>query len=306
MIRVQTDTLTAPATSARAARAAARPPRRAGFRPDHRPRRPFSVLILVVLAFYATGPLAVFVFNSLKSPAEISRSPIGLPSEWRWENFATAFEDANMGQGLLNSAIIAVSTALGVCVIASMAAYAMTRLDLPGKGAWILYILVSTSVPIQLFLVPLLSWWSTLGLYNTQFGLIVIYWAVYSPFATMLLRSFLLTIPKEYEEAARLDGAGEWRLFTRVMVPMIWPGMLTVALVAGLQAYNEFLLAVTFIQDSQLLPVSLSLYSFQQSYAVDWSLVSAAGLIMAAPVIVVFLLLQRRFIEGYTQGGLAN
>ncbi|WP_223692025.1 carbohydrate ABC transporter permease [Leifsonia poae] len=268
--------------------------------------RPLTWIILVVLAVYATGPLAIFFFNALKSPSEISQSPLGLPKEWRWENFAQAFTDANMGEGLLNSLLISVSTALGVCIIASMAAYAMTRLDLPGKGVWILYILVSTSLPIQLFLVPLLSWWSTLGLYNTQFGLIVIYWAIYSPFATMLLRAFLLAIPVEFEEAARLDGAGEFRLFTRVIVPMIWPGILTVALVAGLQAYNEFLLAVTFIQDSDKLPVSLSLYSFQQNFSPNWALVSAAGLIMAIPVILVFLLLQKKFIEGYTQGGLAN
>lgn len=268
--------------------------------------RPLTWITLVVLAAYSVGPLLVFVFNAFKTPSEISQSPIGLPQVWHWGNFAQAFTDAHMGRGLLNSAVISLSAAAGVCVISSMAAYAMTVLDVPWKGAWILYLLVSTSLPIQLFLVPLLSWWSTLNLYNSQFGLIVIYWAVYSPFATMLLRSFLLGIPKEFAEAARLDGAGEVRLFTRVTVPMIWPGILTVALITGLQAYNEFLLAVTFIQDDSRLPVSLSLYSFQQNYSPNMALVSAAGLIMAMPVVIVFLLLQKRFIEGYTQGGLAN
>lgn len=269
-------------------------------------RQPISWIILLTLAVYAAGPLLIFFFNALKSPSEISQSPLGLPHQWRWENFVQAFTDANMASGLINSAIIALGAALGVCVISSMAAYSMTRLDLPGKNGWILYVLVSTSLPIQMFLVPLVSWWSTLGFYNTQFGLIVIYWAIYSPFATMLLRSFLLAIPKEFDEAARLDGAGTVRLFTRVTVPMIWPGILTVALVSGLQAYNEFLLAVTFLQDSDKMPVSLSLYAFQQNFSPNWALVSAAGMIMAIPVIVVFLLLQRRFIEGYTQGGLAN
>lgn len=271
-----------------------------------RTKRPVSWIILSALGVYSIAPLLITVFNALKTPAEISESPLGLPQGWRWENFAQAFRDANMGQGLLNSAIIAIGAALGVAVISGMAAYSMTRLDLPGKGVWILYVLVSTSLPIQMFLVPLLTWWSALGLYNTQFGLIVIYWAIYSPFATMLLRSFLLAIPKEYEEAARLDGAGEIRLFVRVIIPMIWPGMLTVALVAGLQAYNEFLLAVTFIQDSDKLPVSLSLYSFRQNFSPNWALVSAAGVIMAIPVILVFLMLQKRFIEGYSRGGLAN
>lgn len=268
--------------------------------------RPFTWLILIVLAMYSIGPLFVFFGNALKSPTEISQSPLGVPQEWRWENFALAWQDAEMGQGILNSLFISLSTALGVCIIASAAAYALTVLPLPGKGGWILFLLVSISLPIQMFLVPLLSWWSTLGLYNTQFGLIVIYWAVYSPFATLLLRSFLIAIPPEYSEAARLDGAGELRLFGQVIIPMIKPGLLTAALIAGLQAYNEFLLAVTFIQDSERLPVSLSLFAFQQNFSPNWALVSAAGLIMAIPIIIIFVILQRRFIDGYVQGGMAN
>lgn len=274
-----------------------------------RPRRrfrPVTWIIVGLLAVYAVGPLLVFASNALKSSREIAANPIGLPREWNWENFAVAWEQARMGGALLNSAIIAVSTAVGVALIASMAAYAMTRLDLPAKGGWILWLLVSSSLPLQLFLVPLVAWWSLLGLYNERIGLIIIYWAVFSPFATLLIRSFLVGLPAEFEEAARLDGAGELRVFFRVIVPMIWPGILTAALVAGLQAYNEFMLAVTFLQDREAMPASLSVYAFQQGFTTDWSLVSAAGLIMAIPVVIVFLLLQRKFIEGYASGGLAN
>ncbi|MET9245518.1 carbohydrate ABC transporter permease [Nonomuraea sp. NPDC003709] len=269
-------------------------------------RRPFVYLTLTVLAVYALGPMLVFVLASLKTPSEISANPLGLPGEFRWENFATAWTDANMGAGLVNSAIIAVSTAAGVCVISGCAAYALGRLDLPKPGLFILYLLVASSLPIQLFLVPLLSLWTKIGLYDSRFGLIVIYWAIYSPFATLLIRSFLLAVPREYEAAARLDGAGEVRLFTRIVFPLIWPGVLTAGLIAGLQAYNEFLLAVTFIQDSEKLPVSLSLYSFQQGFSPDWALVSAAGLIMALPPLVLFLSLQRRFVEGYTSSGMSG
>ncbi|MCD2498185.1 carbohydrate ABC transporter permease [Microbacterium nymphoidis] len=277
------------------------PARRARRRP-----RLITWLIVGLLSIYAVGPLLVFASNSLKSSREIAANPIGLPQNWNWENFVTAWEQARMGGALLNSAIIAVATAVGVALIASMAAYAMTRLDLPAKGGWILWLLVSSSLPLQLFLVPLVAWWSFLGLYNERIGLIIIYWAVFSPFATLLIRSFLVSLPVEFEEAARLDGAGELRLFFRVIVPMIWPGILTAALVAGLQAYNEFMLAVTFLQDRDAMPASLSVYAFQQGFTTDWSLVSAAGLIMAIPVVIVFLLLQRKFIEGYASGGLAN
>ncbi|MFC3995246.1 carbohydrate ABC transporter permease [Nocardiopsis sediminis] len=268
--------------------------------------RPGVHLMLVVLAVYAMGPMLVLFFSAVKSPAEVSASPLSWPSEFIWENFATAWTDARMDTGLLNSAVIVLGTVLGVCVISGLAAYALVRLDLPKPGVIMLYLLVVTTMPIQLSLVPLLSWWTTLGLYDTQFGLIVIYWALYSPFATLLLRSYLIAIPPEYEAAARIDGAGELRVFVRIVLPLIWPGILTAALVAGLQAYNEFLLAVTFLQDRESLPASIALFSFQEGYAINYALVSAAGMIMVAPMLLVFLLLQRRFVAGYASTGMAN
>ncbi|MFI9488263.1 carbohydrate ABC transporter permease [Promicromonospora sp. NPDC052451] len=270
-----------------------------------RPAQPVTWLILGLLGVYALGPLLVLASNALKSSREIDSNPLGPPQTWSWSNFAVAWEQAHMGGALLNSLVIAVATAAGVAVIATTAAYAMTRLDLPGGGAWILWLLVSSSLPIQLFLVPLVSWWSMLGLYNQPIGLIIIYWAVYSPFATLLVRAFLVGMPREYEEAARLDGAGEVGVFARIVLPTIRPAVLTAALVAGLQAYNEFMLAVTFIQDRDLQPVALSLYSFQQGFTTDWSLVSAAGLLMALPVVVLFLMMQRTFIDGYVSRGIA-
>ncbi|MFF0224144.1 carbohydrate ABC transporter permease [Streptomyces sp. NPDC004629] len=269
-------------------------------------KHPFAYLILIILAAYAVVPMVIFLLASLKTPGEISQSPLSLPGTFRWENFATAWSDADMGRGLGNSALIALSTGAGVAVIAGCAAYALTRLALPKPGLFIMYLLVASSLPIQLFLVPLLSLWTKIGLYDNRFGLIVIYWAIYSPFATLLIRTFLLAVPKDYEAAARLDGAGEITVFTRIVFPLIWPGVLTAALVAGLQAYNEFLLAVTFIQDSTKLPASVALYSFQQGLSPNWALVSAAGLIMVLPVLVLFVVLNRRFVEGYTSSGMTG
>lgn len=280
-------------------------------RPRRRPRSlqragPFTYLLLGVLALYAIGPILILVFSALKTPAEISTNPMGPPAEAAWDNFLTAWQDANMATGLYNSAVIVTATAVGVCLISGAAAYAMVRLDVPAPGALTMYLLVVTALPLQLFIVPLVSWWTRLGLYDTQVGLILIYLAIYSPFSTLLLRSYLIAIPPDYEAAARLDGAGELTVFLRIVLPLIWPGVLTAGLIAALQAYNEFLLAVTFIQDNEALPVSISLYSFQQGFTVNYALVSAAGLIMVLPVLVLFLLLQRRFVEGYASTGMAN
>ena len=262
--------------------------------------------ILLLLAVFSIGPILLFAFNALKSHSQLAANPLGLPLHPLWHNFVQAWQQANMGVGLRNSAIVVTATAVGVCVISGSAAYALSRLRVPGSNFFIFYLLVTASLPIQLFLVPLFYTWTNLGLYDNLFGLILIYWAIFSPFATLLIRSFMVALPKEYEEAARLDGAGDLRVLLQVVLPMAWPGFLTAALIAGLQSYNEFMLAVTFIQSSDKMPVSTSFFSFQSGYTQNYTLISAGGLIMVIPMLIAFLLLQRRFIEGYTSSGMTG
>ena len=261
-------------------------------------------VILIGLAFFALAPLVVLVFNSLKSSAQLGRNPLGPPLEPIFTNFPKAWELGNFAVTMRNSAIITVGTIVGVCVIAGMAAYALSRLDLPGSDGVLFYLFVGSAVPVQLFLVPLFFLWSNLQLTNTLIGVIIIYWAIYSPFATLLLRSYLVALPRDFEDAARIDGANELQVLTRVVVPLAWPGFLTVALVCGLAAWNEFFFAITFIQDDNLKPIATSFLAFQNQFSRDWGLTSAAGLFMIMPVIILFLVLQRRFIEGLASGGL--
>ncbi len=262
-------------------------------RGHQRRTRALYYVALVVLAVYSIGPLVIFVFASLKSEATLAADPLGFPQ-------------ANLGTGLRNSAIITLGTVAGVCVIAGCAAHAMARLDLPGAGMVTVYLLAVIALPIQLFLVPLFFLWSHLGLYNNLLGVIIIYWAIYSPFATLLLRSYMLSIPRDYEDAARLDGAGELSVLRRITLPLAAPGFVTIALVSGLAAWNEFLLAVTFLQSSNVQPISIALYSFQQGYTQNYALISAAGVVMLIPMVAFFLLLQRRFVAGLTSGGLGG
>ena len=268
--------------------------------------RTLYYVALGVLALYSVLPLVIFLFTSLKSEAELASNPLGFPAHPMWSNFIQAWDQGHLATGLRNSVIITLGTVLGVCVIAGCAAHAMARLDLPGSG-WVTgYLLGTTALPIQLFLVPLFFLWSHLGLYNNLFGIIVIYWAIFSPFATLLLRSYMLSIPRDYEDAARIDGAGEISVLRRITVPLAVPGFVTIALVAGLSAWNEFLLAVTFLQSSNVQPISIALYSFQQGYTENYALISAAGVIMLIPMVLFFLLLQRRFVAGLTAGGLTG
>ena len=261
-------------------------------------------VVLALLALLALGPLVVLAFNSLKTSAEIGRNPLGPPLSPVFENFPDAWSQGDFATTLVNSTILTAGTVIGVCVIAGTSAYAMARLDLPGTDAILLYLFVASAVPFQLFLVPLFFMWSTLQLTNTRLGLIIIYWAIFSPLATLLLRSYLVGLPRDFEDAARIDGANELQVLLRVVLPLSWPGLLTVALISGLAAWNEFFFAITFIQDNNLKPVTTSFLAFQSNFSQDWGLTSAAAIYIILPIVVLFLLLQRRFISGLTAGGL--
>ncbi len=263
-----------------------------------------NYIILTLLAIFALVPILLLVTNSLKSTEEINLSPFTLPREPLWSNFVTAWEQGNYANTIRNSAILTGFTVAGVVVLAGMAAYALARLDLKGGNVISFYFLIGTGVPAQLFIIPLFYIWKQLGLINSHFGLIIIYIALQSPFATYLLRSYMVALPQDFIDAARIDGASNIQVLREIILPLSWPGFLTAALVVGLFTWNEFLFAVTFLPGTDLKPISTSLYAFQQRYGRDWGLTNAGSVIMIVPVLVLFLSLQRNFIEGLTQGGL--
>lgn len=261
-------------------------------------------LILVALALFALGPLLVLLFNALKTGTGVAQNPLGPPLDPVFSNFPRAWELGNFATTMRNSVIITSGTVLGIWIIAGTAAYAMARLKLPFLGTAMLYLFVASAIPAQLFLIPLFFMWSNLGLTNTLIGIVIIYWAFFSPFATLLLRSYLVALPPEFEDAARIDGASELQVLTKVVLPLSWPGFLTIGLVTGLLAWNEFLFAITFIQDDNLKPVTTSFLAFQNQFSTNWGLTSAAGILVILPMLVLFLFLQRRFVSGLSSGGL--
>lgn len=261
-------------------------------------------VILMTLAFIAFMPIAILFMNAFKTTAEIGRNPLGMPGEWHYENFSEAWEVGRYGTILRNSVVITGGTIVGTLILAGSGAYALARLKLRGGDLLTFYFLVGTSVPAQLFIVPLFIMWRNFGLINTQLGLIIIYCGLSSPFATYLLRSYMVSLPEEFMEAARVDGATNWHIFRHIIMPLSWPGFVTAALVVGLSSWNEFLFAVTFLTDPSLKPISTGLFAFQSRYSRDWGLTNAGAVIMILPIIILFLILQRRFVEGLTQGGL--
>jgi raffinose/stachyose/melibiose transport system permease protein len=263
-----------------------------------------NYLIILLLVIFAVSPMVILVFNSLKTSADAGRNLVGFPETVVFDNYPRAWTVGNFSTTVPNTLILVAGTVAGILVLGGMAAYSIAKLNMPGAGMMTMYMLVSTSLPVQLFLVPLFFMWRKLGLVNSLFGLIIIYIATNAPFAIFLLRSYMIQIPSDFEDAARVDGAREWDVFTRVVVPLSWPAFLTVGLVVGLNVWNEFLLATVFLTKQELYTVVTSYYNFSTAYGRDWGMTSAGAVMMIFPLVVLFLLLQRKFIEGLTQGGL--
>ena len=263
-----------------------------------------TYVVLGIGAFIALFPIALLVVNSLKPAAAIVVSPLSPPFPPRWDNFVHAWRDAHFSQTFVNSALLTAMTIVLVCTTGSLTAYVLARRKIKAWQLATFYLMATTTAPIQLFLFPLYFGFAKLGWINSPPAVSLIYTALYSPFAVMLLRTYFLAVPKEVEEAALVDGANHWQVFTRVMLPIVSPGLLTVALIIGLYSWNEFLIATTFLQkaDKQTAVIAFNLLSGQ--YSSDWGEIMAAALIIVLPVVVLFLFMQRRFIEGMAGGSI--
>ena len=264
----------------------------------------FNHVILFLLAVFAIGPVCILFLNSVKTSEQIAQNPFSIPSEPRWDNYTVAFARGNYANTIKNSAILTAGTVIGVLIVGGMGGYALAHLEIRGANIIAFYFLVGTAIPIQLYIVPLFFMWKGLSLLNTHLGLIIIYCATSSPFATYLIRSYMVALPKEFIEAAKIDGASKFQVLISVILPLSWPGFLTAGLVVGLGVWNEFLIAVTFMHQPELKPVATSLRAFQERFTRDWGLTNAASVMMLLPVLILFLLMQRRFVEGLTQGGM--
>ncbi len=261
-----------------------------------------AYLVLAVAGFIALFPLALMLVNAVKTTAEVNASPLSLPAAFQFVNFVHAWQDAGFGRALLNSVVVAGLTIVLVCLTSSMTAYVLARKKMRGWRGLSVYLLACTTLPAQLFLFPLYFMFSKLDLINNPLTLALIYTALYSPFAIFLMRTYFIGIPKEIEESAEMDGASPWQTFVHILLPIVRPGLLTLALLTGLYAWNEFLFASTFLQTKSSQTAIAAFFTLSGQYTSDWGEIMAGALILVAPVIGLFLVLQRHFIEGMASG----
>lgn len=259
---------------------------------------------LILMAFFAFYPIFLLFMNSLKDTSLIGSNPFSIPSDFTFENYPKAWKAGKYSVTLKNSIILTFGTIFVSLIVSGLAAFALARLKIKGASIITFYLLIATAIPAHLYIVPLFFMWKHLGLIESHFGLIIIYVASTSPFAIFLLRSYLISLPEDFVEAARIDGANNFEVLRHIILPLSWPGFFTAGLVIGLGVWNEFLFANTFLHHPSLKPISTSLYAFAQRYGRDWGLTNAASVMMILPVMILFIIFQKKFIEGLTQGGL--
>lgn len=263
-------------------------------------------LVLVLLAFLAVWivPFVWMALGSVKDQGEILRRP---PTWWpenpTWDNFAAWFGPLDFGQFFTNSAVVAVLTVVGNIVFCSMVGYALAKMDFAGKRVLFALVLITLMVPGVVTFVPLFVLVSGMGLLDTYAALVLPF--VTAPLGVFLMRQFMLAIPDALLEAARIDGAGEWRIFTRIVLPLSGPALATLAILTFLASWNNFLwpLVAAQTESSYTLPVALSLYSTGQN-ATDYGLLLAGSVLVILPILILFVLLQRYFIQGVATTGL--
>lgn len=270
---------------------------------DGRRDNPLSHLVLALVAAFQIFPLAAMFVNSLRTDKAIKNIPIRWPEGLYIQNYPETWKLGGYTSAYVNSTLIGCLVVLGVLVLGGLAAYAMAKLPLPGKEAFIAYFTMAMAIPGFLFLVPDYFVMSRIGLSDSQLGIAIIYVALFMPLNTMLMRTYLIGLPKELEEAGKVDGAGELGVFCYVTLPLARPIMTTVALLVFAACWNEFLWANTFLTTDATRTVSTRFYNFVSEYSQNLAQIFTAGVISLAPIAVLYLTLQDNFIEGITAGG---
>jgi len=250
-------------------------------------------------------PFVWMLSTSLKLPPDIfTYPPVWIPSPIAWQNYAKTVTVMPFGRFYLNSLIVTTGVTLLQLLTSSLAAFAFARMRFPGRNALFLLYLATLMIPFQVTMIPNFILVRALGWYDTYQALILP--PAFSAFSTFLLRQYFLSIPRELDEAARIDGATSLRIWWQVIMPLAGPAIAALATFVSLNSWNDFLwpLIITNSPSMRTLPVGLS--AFQGQYKTDWNLLMAGSVIAMLPVLLVYIIGQRWFIKGITLSGLGG
>jgi multiple sugar transport system permease protein len=261
----------------------------------------FSVMLLFTLIWLV--PMFSALYTSIRVQGDLTRNGFwSLPSEITLSNFGTAWERGMVGTYLGNSFIITIPSLIGMLFLSSLAAYALARYKFKGNMLLYFMFVAGTMLPFQILLLPVFYLTTRLGLYNQFGGLILIHTAFQLGFCTFVLRNFMRTVPGEILEAARIDGAGEFRLYWRIMMPLSLPALAALATLEFTWIFNDYLWAIVLISSANKKPVTAGVAALKGQFNTDWPVLVAGALVATLPTVFVFTFLQRYFIQGLTLG----
>jgi len=257
---------------------------------------------LTLYAIVTLYPLFWLFTSAFKTNEEFDSRPFYLPKIWHWENLTKAWEVSAMGTSLVNSTIVTIAALVLTLLLGALAAYVLARFQFRFKALLMGLFLLGMLIPIHSTLVPLFIMLKKISLLDTYWALILPYTAFELPLAIFVTAAFLMSIPKEIEEAALIDGTGYWGIFFRMMLPLSLPALSTVAILGFLRFWNDFAFALIFISKPALKTVPLSLSVFATGYSTDYKLTMAAMTIAVIPTIIAFLMFQEQIMKGMTAG----
>jgi raffinose/stachyose/melibiose transport system permease protein len=262
-------------------------------------------ILLLVIAVVWIAPFVFIVFTSLKAnTAVMGSSAFAPPTSLEWSNYVGAWARGHFSTTVFNSALITiVKVPLGL-FISAMAAYALSRISLPGGRAIFLLVLFGTMLPFQVMLAPLFTLVNQFGLINSYVGIILPYLAFGAPYQVFILHGFFSEVPKELSEAALVDGASHFTIFRRIFLPISLPVLAALLILDFVATWNEFAMALVILQDNSRWTLPLGLMSFQSQFASDYGQLNAAIVMTVLPATIVYLIFQRYFVSGLTSGAI--
>lgn len=257
-------------------------------------------IILTIGAVVWMVPLIMLFLSAIRSTSEFytNLSLFSIPEKIQWENFSNAWTEGNLGRYMANGLLVSLVEVPLEVLLSSMCAFALTRLKIKHSNALFIFILVGMMLPRQMALIPLNIMYSNLNLTNTYFCLYFTYIGFGIPMGVLVFRGFFRSIPFELDEAANIDGCGKYRLYTSIIMPVAKPAVATMCILDFLATWNEYLLQSVLITNDNMKTVSNGLMSFMGEFSTDYGLLSAGVLISIIPVLIIYLLFQRQFVEG--------
>jgi raffinose/stachyose/melibiose transport system permease protein len=259
-------------------------------------------IILILNTVVMLAPIVIMLFAAFKTNTQIFQSPFGFPDFSNFANITKIWSQTNFLRYLLNSVIVTGASIVVILTLGTMAAYAVGRYKFRGSSFVLMFFLAGLTLPLKLAIIPLFILMRDLGILNTQLSLIVIYVAMGLPTTVFIMTGFIATLPNELEDAARMDGASEPRIMWSIMLPLVRPALVIAGIQNVVPIWNDFFFPLIFIQKDNLKTLPQGLTIFMGEYTTDWGVLFAGLLLSSAPVIIVYIILSRQFINGMTAG----